>query len=77
MSKKKSKRLNDLTAAQIRIHNLEIAVVVMCKAIEEMHPDPHQADQVRSMATHLFEANTAARGYSAPRMIIPEVADPV
>ena len=76
MSKKKPKRLNDLTALQCRVHNLEIALVVLGSSLMDVQP-PGKALQTQAMLDRLFEANTAARGYQSPRMIVPEVADPV
>lgn len=70
----KTKRLNELRATQIRVHNLEIAMVAFAGMVSKTLP-PETATNVEALMNNLFEANTAARGYSAPRMIRPSVED--
>lgn len=71
---KKKKRLSQLRALEIRIHNMEIALVALAHQVSE-HLPPPASGTVKNMSTQLFESNTAARGFTDARMITPVVDD--
>ena len=70
----KTKRLNELRALQIRVHNMEIALVAMGSLLVRSEEKAIQ-DGVNNLLTQLFESNTAARGFTDAAMITPRTAE--
>ena len=70
MSKKK---LSEMHSLKVRVHNLEIALVAALNVLEQgldgKVPAASAAEALNGIATHLFECNTTAKGFSDPKMV--------
>jgi hypothetical protein len=76
MGKKKTKRVSELQATKLRVHNLEVALVALSSVLQAA-AGPTTATNLDAVAVHLFECNSTWGGFTEAQMLARGVTDAV